>query len=75
MQKRLCWLRHHVYAFKALLQVQAQHRLPLPVRNDRFRTARPGTAFVQTVQLDAPAVDLNFLRRKFSESFNAACPT
>jgi hypothetical protein len=50
---------HVVDALKPFLQVQAQHRLPLAISNDRLRAARPSTAIIQTVKLDAPSVDFN----------------
>jgi hypothetical protein len=60
---------HLVYALKPLLQFQAQHRLPLSISNDRLRTARPGMAFVQTVELDALTVDLDLFRHKIFLNF------
>jgi hypothetical protein len=38
----------------------------LPISNNRLRAARPGMAFVQTVEWDALTVDFDLLRHKFS---------
>jgi hypothetical protein len=53
---------HAVDALKPLLQVQTQPSLPLPISNDRLRTARPSMTMIQTVELDAPSVDFNLFR-------------
>lgn len=49
----------HLYAFKPLLQFQAQHGLPLSISNDRLRTARPSVPFVSTVEFDPLSVDVD----------------